>query len=200
MLVCAKIISQPAALVNRGLHLKNNLVGLKNGCIIHTWRSDRTGLENRKKIKILLFSIDLRCIITPCREKAERYTKKANLASYRKTPIMAEKTVNYTAEQTLTIVTEYSANPTKETVEKLALELGKSTRSIVAKLSREGIYKKKEYVGKTGEKPVKKDAHADAIGAILKLTEADTDSLTKANKTALKAIFDALANSRPIVE
>jgi hypothetical protein len=113
---------------------------------------------------------------------------------------MAEKAVNYTPEQTLTIVTEYSANPTKETVDRLALELGKSARSIVAKLSREGIYKKKEYVGKTGEKPVKKDAHADAIGAILKLTEADTDSLTKANKTALKAIFDALANSRPISE
>jgi hypothetical protein len=53
-------------------------------------------------------------------------------------------------------------------------------------------------VSKTGEKPVKKDAHADAIGAILKLSEGEIDSLTKANKSALKTIFEALANSKPI--
>jgi hypothetical protein len=45
---------------------------------------------------------------------------------------------------------------------------------------------------------VKKDAHADAIGAILRLPENDIESLTKANKSALKAIFEALANSKPI--
>ena len=93
---------------------------------------------------------------------------------------------------------DYQAAPTAETVAALAEKFGKSIRSIVAKLSREGVYKKKEYVGKTGEKPVKKDAHADAIGAILKLAENDIESLTKANKSALKAIFEALANSKPI--
>lgn len=108
---------------------------------------------------------------------------------------MAAKTVNYTAEQTAEILAGYMAG---ETVESLAERMCKSTRSIVAKLSREGVYKKKEYVGKTGEKPVKKDVHADAIGAILQLPENDIDSLTKANKTALKAIFDALANSKPL--
>lgn len=108
---------------------------------------------------------------------------------------MAEKIVNYTAEQTAKIVADYTAGVT---VEALAAELGKSVRSIVAKLSREGVYKKKEYKTKTGETVVKKDAHADAIGAILRLSENDTDSLTKANKAALKAIFDALASSRPL--
>lgn len=114
---------------------------------------------------------------------------------------MAEKTAkapNYTTEQTQRIVAAYTEAPTAETVESLAKEMGKTVRSIVAKLSREGIYKKKEYTTKNGDKPVKKDAHADAIGAILKLTEAETDSLTKANKTALAKIFEALANSRPI--
>lgn len=109
-----------------------------------------------------------------------------------------QKPPNYTAEQTNMLVSAYTANPTAETVEQLAENLGRTVRSIVAKLSREGVYKKKEYVSKTGEKPVKKDAHADAIGAILKLSEGEIDSLTKANKTALKKIFDALANSRPI--
>jgi len=108
---------------------------------------------------------------------------------------MAEKVVNYTPEQTAQMVADYSAGVT---VEKIAETLGKTVRSVVAKLSREGVYKKKEYVSKTGEKPVKKDAHADAIGAILKLSEGEIDSLTKANKSALKTIFEALANSRPI--
>ena len=108
---------------------------------------------------------------------------------------MAAKTVNYTAEQTQDIVAGYLVG---ESVESIADRMGKSVRSIVAKLSREGVYKKKEYVSKTGERPVKKDAHADAIGAILQLSESDTDSLTKANKSALKAIFTALANSKPV--
>ena len=105
------------------------------------------------------------------------------------------KAVNYTAEQTVAIVNAYQAG---ETVEALAERFQKSVRSIVAKLSREGVYKKKEYTTKNGEKVVKKDAHADAIGAILKLPENDIESLTKCNKAALRAIFEALAASRPV--
>ena len=108
---------------------------------------------------------------------------------------MAEKVINYTPEQTAQMVADYSAGVT---VESIAESLGKTVRSVVAKLSREGVYKKKEYVSKTGEKPVKKDAHADAIGAILRLSEGEIDSLTKANKSVLSKIFEALANSKPI--
>jgi len=108
---------------------------------------------------------------------------------------MAEKTVNYTPEQTAQIITDYQSGVS---VEQLAMAMGKSVRSVVAKLSREGVYQKKAYKTKTGEAVVKKDAHADAIGAILRLPENDIESLTKANKSALKAIFDALANSKPI--
>ena len=105
------------------------------------------------------------------------------------------KTINYTAEQTAKLVSDYSNGVT---VESIASELGKSARSIVAKLSREGVYTKKVRTTKTGESVVKKDAHADAIGAILQMAENDIESLTKANKSALKAIFEALANSKPI--
>ena len=103
--------------------------------------------------------------------------------------------VNYTVEQTETIKREYAAG---NTTEKIAEMVGKSTRSVIAKLTREGVYTAKKYVSKNGEKPVKKDAHADAIGAVLKLTEAEIESLTKANKTALVKIFTALANSKPL--
>jgi hypothetical protein len=100
---------------------------------------------------------------------------------------MAEKTVNYTEAQTLKLVADYKAGIA---VEELAKEMGKSVRSIVAKLSREGVYQKKEYLTKTGEAPIKKDAVADFIGEALNLSEADTDSLAKANKRALAAVAE----------
>ena len=105
------------------------------------------------------------------------------------------KAVNYTPEQAAKMVADYAAGVTVETI---ALELGKTIRSVVAKLSREKVYVAKTYATKTGEKVVKKDETADAIGAVLFLTEAETESLTKANKTALVKIFAALANSRPV--
>lgn len=111
---------------------------------------------------------------------------------------MAEKTsktVNYTPEQSAQMVADYQAGVAVETI---AENLGKTVRSVVAKLSREKVYKAKTYVSKTGAPVVKKDAHADAIGAILKMTEAEIESLTKANKTALEKIFNALAMSKPI--
>lgn len=112
---------------------------------------------------------------------------------------MAQKTPNYTTEQEVLMLEAYSASPTQETVDALAEKLQRSTKSIVAKLSRMGIYKPKvKYLTKTGEKPEKKDVTAEAIGAILRLSENDIDSLTKATKSALRAIFKALANSKPI--
>jgi len=108
---------------------------------------------------------------------------------------MAEKAVNYTAEQTAVMVSDYQSGVG---VEQIALSLGKSVRSVVAKLSREKVYVAKTYTTKSGEPVAKKDAVADAIGAVLKLTEAETESLTKANKTALAKIFAALANSKPM--
>ena len=103
---------------------------------------------------------------------------------------MAEKTVNYTPEQTATMLEAYAAGTT---VEAIAESLGKTVRSVVAKLSREGVYRKKEYVSKTGERPVRKDATADEIGKIAGLSEGEVDSLTKANKTALIKILAKLA-------
>ena len=100
---------------------------------------------------------------------------------------MTTKAVNYTPEQTVKMVADYQAGVTVETI---ATELGKTVRSIVAKLSREKVYVAKTYVSKSGEAVIKKDTVADYIGEALGLTEADTDSLTKANKTALKKIAD----------
>lgn len=98
---------------------------------------------------------------------------------------MSAKIANYTAEQTAKMVEDYQAGVT---VESIAEALGKSVRSVVAKLSREKVYKAKTYVTKNGEAVVRKDAQADFIAQALGLSEADADSLTKANKTALAKI------------
>lgn len=102
---------------------------------------------------------------------------------------MSEKTVNYTPEQTVQIVEQYAAGTA---VESIAESFGKSVRSIVAKLSREGVYQKKQYVTKSGNPAVKKDTFADNIAALCGFTEAETESITKANKTALIKILQKL--------
>ena len=105
----------------------------------------------------------------------------------------ASAKVNYTPEQSVELVAAYVANPTKETVEIFAAKFSKTAKSIIAKLSREGVYKKAEYVSKNGEKPIKKESVATEIGEFLGLAEGDTDSLAKANKRALAAISSLIA-------
>jgi hypothetical protein len=100
---------------------------------------------------------------------------------------MTTKAVNYTPEQATKMVADYEAGVA---VEAIANALGKSVRSVVAKLSREGVYRKKVYTTKTGDAVVKKDAFADYIAEALGMSEADAESLTKANKTALAKIAD----------
>lgn len=107
------------------------------------------------------------------------------------------KAPNYTVEQSEKMVKDYTSGVTVETIAK---ELGKSVRSIVAKLSREKVYVAKTYATKSGEKPVKKDALADNVGALAQLTESETESLTKVNKTALKKIIALMTKPVTAVE
>jgi len=95
--------------------------------------------------------------------------------------------VNYTPEQTLKMVADYQSGVT---VESIAEALGKTVRSVVAKLSREKVYQAKTYKTKSGDAVVKKDEFADYIAQALSLSENDAESLTKANKTALAKIVD----------
>ena len=58
-------------------------------------------------------------------------------------PISGErKEVNYTEDQTKHIIEAYQRNPNRDTVEMLADELQKSVKSIIGKLSREGVYRR----------------------------------------------------------
>ena len=63
---------------------------------------------------------------------------------------------NYTEEMVSEMTTAYTDNPTRETVDELARHFGKTTRSIIAKLSREGVYIAQPRTTKSGEPVVAK--------------------------------------------
>ncbi len=63
---------------------------------------------------------------------------------------MTTKTVAYTQEQIAEMTATYTANPTRETAEAIAVQFGKTANSVVAKLAQLGIYKKAEKVAKAG--------------------------------------------------
>ena len=64
--------------------------------------------------------------------------------------------VNYTQEEVSVMIDRYTADPSRDTVDALAVELNKSIKSIIGKLSREGVYQKAIYRTKTGELPITK--------------------------------------------
>ena len=103
------------------------------------------------------------------------------------------KNVNYTPEVTQEIVDSYETAPNMDTVRKLAEIYGKTTKSIIGKLSREGVYQKASYVTKTGAKPITKAEIVAQITDKLDLDEQAVAGLEKAPKSALVAVRDAVS-------
>ena len=101
---------------------------------------------------------------------------------------MTTKAQNYTPEQTTQMVQGYQAG---ETVEALAQALGKSTRSVVAKLSREGVYVPKTKAPGTAP-AVKKADLVDRLALKLNVAPEVVDSLEKATKETLELLVEAL--------
>ena len=100
--------------------------------------------------------------------------------------------VNYTEEQVNQMVSLYSANPTRETVEKLSEEFDKSIKSIIGKLAREGVYKKTVYKTKTGENPVTKKELVQMIAELMELPIEKIAGLEKSPKADLKLLAEAI--------
>jgi hypothetical protein len=112
----------------------------------------------------------------------------------RKNMTEVTRTPNYTDEMVDSMVADYEANPTKDTVSALAQEFNKSTRSIVAKLVREGVYKAQPRTTKTGAPVVRKSEIVAEISAELGAT-AGFPSLEKASKADLQNLL-ALVRAR----
>ena len=100
--------------------------------------------------------------------------------------------VNYTEEQVKEMVAQYSENPTRETVEELAEEFNKSIKSIIGKLSREGVYEKTVYKTKTGEDPVTKKELVEELSELVGIEYSMISGLEKSPKIDLKRLVDIL--------
>ena len=100
--------------------------------------------------------------------------------------------MSYTKEMTKEIVEAYTENPTRETVDALAEKFEKSVKSVIGKLSREGVYRREVYTTKTGEKPVTKLELVAEISSLLEVDDWRLEGLEKAPKQALKIIRDGV--------
>lgn len=100
--------------------------------------------------------------------------------------------VNYTEEQVDLMKEQYTKNPSRETVENLAETLDKSIKSIIGKLSREGVYKKTVYKTKTGEDPETKKEIVQDLAEKLELEYEAIAGLEKSPKAALKILRSAI--------
>ena len=92
---------------------------------------------------------------------------------------------NYTDTMVDQMHNVYMKNPTRESVEFLANEFGKSTRSVIAKLSREGIYVPMERKTKSGEPIVRKN---ELVAQIEEYFSIEVPSLVKATKADLQKL------------
>ena len=97
---------------------------------------------------------------------------------------------NYTEEMVSEMTTAYTDNPTRETVDALAQQFGKTTRSIIAKLSREGVYIAQPRTTKSGEAVVSK---SELVSEIANHFGIELPTLVKAGKADLQRLVDAIS-------
>lgn len=106
--------------------------------------------------------------------------------------------IKYTPELTQRISALYSAE--KHTVAEicslLLLEgIEVPERSIIAKLSSLGVYRKRVYLTKRGETPVKKEEYIERISVLLDVNQDMLESLEKVNKSVLALLTAKLAQT-----
>jgi hypothetical protein len=101
------------------------------------------------------------------------------------------KAVNYTDRMVEEMVSAYMSAPTAETVAQLSAQLGKPTRSIVAKLVREGVYVAAQRVTKTGAPVIRK---SELVAQLQNELGVELPSLEKASKQDLEALVAAITS------
>ncbi len=91
---------------------------------------------------------------------------------------------------------KYVKNPTVETVEEIAEELQKSKKSIIGKLSREGVYQRAVYKSKNGQEPITKVEMVSNIAENLGIEIEDLYGLEKSPKASLRALEIATGSEK----
>ena len=103
---------------------------------------------------------------------------------------------NYSADEVHFMTKAYNAKPNRETVDKLADTLNKSIKSIIGKLSREGVYQKAIYKTKTGEVPITKSEIINNIADVLDANGERLKGLEKAPKQELKYLYSIVKDKK----
>ena len=98
--------------------------------------------------------------------------------------------MKYTNETTIKLSNDFKAGIP---IGSLAEQLGVSERSVIAKLSSLGLYKRKTYVTKNGEESIKKEEYVERIAKLLKVDVDLLTSLEKVNKNILKLLEQRLS-------
>jgi len=96
---------------------------------------------------------------------------------------------NYSEKDVAFMLEAYNTEPTRATVDMLAEKMGKNARSVIAKLSREGVYKAQPRVTKKGEPVVLKCEFVSRIEAALGI---EVPTISKATKADLAKLADHL--------
>lgn len=97
--------------------------------------------------------------------------------------------MKYDIETTNKLVELYKGG---QEVEQIAEALQVPQRSVIAKLSSLGVYRRKQYLNKRGEVPVKKEQYIEQIADLLECNIELLESLEKCNKSVLIMILKAL--------
>lgn len=95
----------------------------------------------------------------------------------------------YTQKETEQMVSTYLEDPTWDTVLHIAAKMKRTPRSVVAKLSKEGVYSKEGYTDKLGRRPVTKLALVSDLEQYL---DVNLPGLDKAPKETLRLLRDYL--------
>ena len=102
---------------------------------------------------------------------------------------MTTENKNYTKEMEASMMAEYKMNPTRATVDVIAEDLGKTVKSVIAKLVTLKVYVKAVKTTKTGKPVIRKTALVEKINAHFGFS---MPSLVKATKQDLQNMVDNL--------
>lgn len=100
--------------------------------------------------------------------------------------------MSYSKELTDAVVAAYAAEPTRDTVDALAVKYDKSVKSIIGKLSKEGVYRREVYVTKTGDKPITKLELVGELETMLGFELETLAGLEKSPKPVLVKLLESI--------
>ena len=95
----------------------------------------------------------------------------------------------YTPEQTASTLAAYAAG---QTPEQIAFDIGRSARSVIAKLAKEGVYVSKTV--QTGPKRLRKSELVACIAGYFDIDPVELESLEKATHQALERLHASITS------